>query len=185
MATINKITDLIAAIKTIYPYYAKETDVETLVNTWNLLLKDYNDKAVDFALLKCLQTCKMPPTPADIIEQLNEMEQANGVSVEELWARFVKALRQTEKQMYYFNHTFIEESGLTQGQIAKNKVEEIWAQLPEELKNYVGSKGELMRIARDYSDEDLKFERNRFFKTIPTIKKRQNLLLESQRLMLE
>ena len=46
MATEKKIAELIAAIKTIYPYYANETDVETLVNTWNLLLKDYSDNLV-------------------------------------------------------------------------------------------------------------------------------------------
>ncbi len=65
MATEKKIAELIAAIKTIYPYYANETDVETLVNTWNLLLKDYSDNLVDLALLECLKICKTPPTPAD------------------------------------------------------------------------------------------------------------------------
>lgn len=191
MASKNKIIQLIGSIKTVYPYYAKETDLELLVKTWCIVLNDYEDKAVDVALLKCLQTCKMPPTPADIIEQLNAMQEANKATDEELWDCFVKALWQVERQMHRFGYTFIEECGLSQGDIAKRKVQEIWDNLPEEIKSYVGSKGELMRVARDYTDEDLKFERNRFFKTMPTVKKRQeysqlNLLLgDSEKLMLE
>lgn len=41
MATQKKIIECIASIKVVYPYYAKETDVKLLVNTWNLLLREY------------------------------------------------------------------------------------------------------------------------------------------------
>lgn len=41
MATKKKIIEMIASVKTIYPYYAKDTDVPTLVNTWALLLREY------------------------------------------------------------------------------------------------------------------------------------------------
>ena len=50
MASQNKIIQMIAAIKTIYSYYAKETDVEMLLKTWTMLLKDYPDNAVEVAL---------------------------------------------------------------------------------------------------------------------------------------
>ena len=85
MATKNKITEMIAAVKTIYPYYAKDADVATLVKTWAVLLKDYPDDAVSVAFYKALQTCKMPPTPADVIENLDEMAKAMGQTDEELW----------------------------------------------------------------------------------------------------
>lgn len=173
MANINTITEIIASIKTIYSYYAKDTDVEALVKTWNVLLKNYPDNAVEVAFYKCLQTCKTPPTPADVIEQLNAMIATNEQTDEELWSLFTKAVRQTENQMYYFPFTFVEENGKTQGENAKIKVQEIWDNLPEKLKTYLGGKSELLRIAKTYTDEELKYERNRFFKTMPTIAKRQ------------
>lgn len=120
MATINKITELLASIKTIYPYYAKGSDVNALVKTWELLLKDYSDKAVDAAMLECLKICKVPPTPADVIEQLNNFEQANHISDEELWSKLIDAVRETDRLMYRFNFTFVEDNGLTQGQNARN-----------------------------------------------------------------
>ena len=77
MASQNKIIEMIAAIKTIYSYYAKDTDVQMLVKTWAVLLKNYPDDAVEVAFYKCLQTCKMPPTPADVIEKLSDLIDVN------------------------------------------------------------------------------------------------------------
>lgn len=190
MATEKKIAELIAAIKTIYPYYANETDVETLVNTWNLLLRDYSDNAVDLALLECLKICKTPPTPADVIEQLNDFEQAGKISDEELWSCFIKTLHQTERLMSCFDYTFVEDNGLTQGQNARNKATQVWEQLPDELKSYLGSKSELLRMARNYTENDLHFEKSRFLKSMPAIRKRQEykslgLLNENTNLMLK
>lgn len=174
MATINKITEIIAAIKTIYPYYAKESDVPTLVKTWEALLREYPDNAVDVALYKCLQTCKTPPTPADLIEKLDAMHKALEPTDEELWTGFVQSIIEAERQIYRFDYNFVESNGLTQGQNARNKVEEIWQAVPEKVKQYIGSKGEFIRMAQRYrySDDELKFEKNRFLKTMPTIQKR-------------
>ena len=190
MASEKKIAELIAAIKTIYPYYANETDVDALVSTWNLLLKDYSDNAVDIALLECLKTCKTPPTPADVIERLNEFEQANRISDEELWNMLTDAVRETDRLMYRFNFTFVEDNGLTQGQNARNKAAQVWEQLPEELKSYLGGRSQLLNMAKNYTENDLHFERNRFLKTMPAIRKRQEyksiaLLVENNRLVLE
>ena len=169
MATQKKIIEMIGSVKTIYPYYAKETDVETLVRTWTLLLKDYPDKAVDVAFVKCLQICKMPPTPADVIEQLNSLIDASEPSDEELWSLYTKALNKTLKELGYIRYPLFGETS----DHAHHRIEAIWESLPERVRYYIGSKGELMRMARDYSDEDLKYERNRFFKMMPTMKKRQ------------
>ena len=172
MATQKKIIEMIGAVKTVYPYYAKDTDVQTLVKTWTLLLKDYPDNAVDVAFVKCLQVCKMPPTPADVIEQLHSMAEALEPTDEELWGEYIKALDKTEREIYYFPFTAVEENGRTQGDNAKMRVQALWDGLPERLKQYIGSKGELMRIARDSTADDMKFEKNRFFKMMPTIKKK-------------
>ena len=174
MATINKITEMIASIKTIYPYYAKDTDVPTLVKTWAVLLKDFPDDAVEVAFFKCLQTCKTPPTPADVIEKLNALLNTNEATEEELWDTFRKTLQKIEREVSCFHYNFIfPGETLSQGAKARKNVEEMWNRLPEQLKAYVGSKSELIHIAKTYTDEDLKFERNRFFKVMPTIKERK------------
>ena len=172
MATINKITELIAAIKTIYPYYAKDSDVPTLVKTWEALLRDYPDNAVDAALYKCLQVCKTPPTPADVIEKLDAMHKALEPTDEELWTVYVTALRNAERLIFRFDYTFVEENGLTQGQNARRKVEAIWEGLPDKLKQYIGSYGEFIRMAQRYHDEELKYEKTRFIKQMPVIAER-------------
>lgn len=183
MASINKITEVIAAIKTIYPYYAKETDVQTLVKTWNVLLKDYPDSDVTTALYMCLKTCKMPPTPADLIDRLTSMRSSLEPSDEELWNELTKIIRKADWVVSRFNGTFIEQNGLTQGQNARNSFDKLWDSIPERIRMYLGGKGELIRLARNRDDEELKFERNRFLKTMPSIKTRHeyqqmNLALE-------
>ena len=172
MASINKITEVIAAIKTIYPYYAKDADVQTLVKTWNVLLKDYSDEDVTTALYMCLQTCKMPPTPADLIERLSSLKASLEPSDEELWNDLTAALRKADWYISRFAGTFREDNGLTQGQNARSGFEKLWEGLPERIRMYLGGKGEFQRLAQNRDDEEIKFERNRFLKTMPTIKKR-------------
>lgn len=172
MASINKITEVIAAIKTIYPYYAKDADVQTLVKTWNVLLKDYSDEDVTTALYMCLQTCKMPPTPADLIERLTSLKASLEPSDEELWNELTASLRKADWYISRFAGTFMESNGMTQGQNARKGFEKLWEGLPERIRMYLGGKGEFQRLAQNRDDEELKFERNRFLKTMPSIKKR-------------
>lgn len=172
MANRNTITELIAAIKTIYPYYAKEADVETLVKTWELLLYSYSDNDVKTAMTMCLRTCKTPPTPADVIEQLTVLKQSEQPTPESLWGRFLNTMRKVDDLSDRLDYTFVEDNGLTQGQNARNKIRQIWDQLPQELKSYIGSQGELIRMAREYDDTTLTFEKTRFLKAIPSIRER-------------
>lgn len=172
MASQNKITEIIAAIKTIYPYYAKEADVSVLVKLWNSLLREFPDEVVEVAFYKCLQTCKMPPTPADVLERIKALHEATEPTDEELWNVFTKALNETERQIYRFPYTFVEENGLTQGENARRKVQELWEGLPEKVKQYIGGKGEFIRMAQTHDSDELKFEKTRFLKTMPIIKNR-------------
>jgi len=181
MASQNKVIEIIAGIKTLYPYYAKDTNKQVLVKMWIALLQQYADEEVEKAFYKCLQTCKMPPTPADVIENIERINKAGQLSEYELWDIYRKALKETERQMYYFQFTYVDESGISQGDKARQKVSDIWDGLPEELKVYIASKGELMRIARNSGDEDLKFEKQRFMKTLPTLTQR----IEDKKLLLD
>lgn len=183
MASKNKIIEMIGSIKTIYPYYAKEANVEILVHTWEALLGEYSDEIVGAAFFKALQTCKMPPTPADIIEKIDAMNAVNEASDEELWTEYVKALRNTGDEVYYLKYP-------KYGVDHRKNIQKIWDELPEKIKLYLGSKGELMRMAQSYTDEELKFEKTRFLKAMPTLKtkvdyialaERNNLMIEERK----
>lgn len=186
MASQNKIIEMIGSVKTIYPYYAKDlTDkmIETLVRTWGTLLKNYSDEVVEMAFYTCLQTCKMPPTPADVIEQIKSMHKALEPSDEELWTVYIDALRKTYDQMARFGHTYIDSTGVSQGNQARKRVDDIWNTLPEKIKNFLGSKGELMRNAQTWgaAPDFGTYEKPRFMKAMPVMEKRQ----ENNALMIE
>lgn len=192
MASNQKIGEVIMAIKTVYPYYSRDNDSKILAKTWSVLLKDFPDEVVEMALYKCLQICKMPPTPADIIEQINLMHKSVEPSDEELWAVYCTALNETARQISRFAYTYVDETGISQGQQARNKVDEIWAGLPEKVKGYLASKGELMRNAREHnmSSDYATWEKQRFMKAMPIMAKRQEyngLMLDggAERLMLK
>lgn len=182
MATQNKIIEMIGAIKTIYSYYARDTEVELLVTTWTRLLQGYPDEIVDVAFFKCLQTCKVPPTPADVIERINSLAALNEPTDEELWTIYHKALNETLRLMSQFSYTYIDSTGISQGEQARRKVEAIWQGLPDKIKGYLASKGELMRNAQELQMGDASWEKQRFMKAMPIMAKRQeysDLLLES------
>ena len=162
MASKNKIIEMIASIKTIYPYYAKDTDVEMLVNTWSVLLKDYSDQEIEAAFYKALQTCKMPPTPADIIEKIEGMHALNEASDEELWSELTKALRIVDMEVYRIKYPLL-------GVDHRKNIQQVWNRLSPKIRLYLGSVGELMRMASNYTDDELKFEKNRFLKAMPTL----------------
>lgn len=182
MASQNKIIQMIGAIKTIYSYYARDTDVEMLVRTWSALLKDYPDDVTEAAFYKCLQTCKTPPTPADVLENIHSFAAVNEPTDEDLWAVYIEALQQTLRLMYYFQFNYVDPvTGMSQGDKARKDVEALWQGLPEKIKMYLASKGEMMRRARELDSGDMSYERSRFMRTMPAMKKRQeyNMLVTS------
>ena len=177
MASKNTIIETIAAIKTIYSYYAKDANVELLVNTWEAVLKPFPDELVKKSLYLCLQTNKTPPTPADIIEKINMMEEMQRPTGEELWCKFIKALPKVADEVYCIRYPNYNETS----DDARKRLNDIWEAMPEEIKSYIGDKNEMIRFANSYDDEELKFERIRFLKAVPKIQKR--LFIVSNKLL--
>lgn len=185
MATIDKIVEMIGAIKTIYPYYSKgisDNQLDVLIETWGNLLQAYPDDVVEIGFRKCLQICKMPPTPADVIEQIQAIYKTFEPSDEELWLTYSETLRKTCREMQRFCETFIDETGISLGDQARMRVDRMWNDLPDKVKSYVGSKGELMRLAREWNyTTDNSWEKQRFMKAMPIMEKRReysDLLLD-------
>lgn len=177
MATQKKIVEMITIIKNLFPFYAKDSNVEALVKTWGVLLNEYPDNLAEVALMNCLKSAKMPPAPADVIEHINAIQEAKEESTEELWTVYIKALRKADDLMSCFDYNFIpdypEGNTKTQGQMARESLHKLWEELPDRLKAYLESKTVLMQNARTFNDKDLMFERTRFDKIMPTLKKRE------------
>ena len=172
MATRNKITEIIAGIKTMYPYYAKDTNTEMLVRLWEATLKDYANDVVENAFMNSLRTCTMPPTPADVIKHINMIFNAQEMTESELWVIYCEALRQTIRNMNDFAFTFVEANGLTQGENARHRIDETWNSLPEKIKIYLANKSELMRKAKEFNEGSAPYEQNYFYKALPQISER-------------
>lgn len=184
MATINKITEIIALIKSTWGYWGRDVSPKILAQTWWALLKDYPDEVVDVAFYKTMQEAEQPPVPATIIKYIKALQEVAEPTDEELWDGFVKALRETERLVYYFRFNAIQPNGKTQGENARAKVGEIWETLPERVKQFAGGKSEFIRMAQNFNDDEIKYEKNRFLKTMPIIKQRNeygqlHLLLQS------
>lgn len=109
----------------------------------------------------------------------------------ELWAAYRKALKEVNYYSYRLNYNYIDASGISQGEQARQAIERIWCELPQELKIYLSDKEELIRNARELNTSDISFERNRFSKVYPVLQKRiedkrlylsiGNMLLEQRR----
>ena len=187
MASKKAVIETIAAIKTIYNYFGKDTEPELLVNTWSLLLSSYTDDEIERGLFLALRVCKYAPVPADIIEQIENFRQIEKPSSIELWALYRKALKQTNYYSYRLHYNYIDATGISQGEKARIAIEDIWQSLPQELKIYLGGKDELIRNARELNEGDFTFEKNRFEKQLPILTKRvqdkANYLALSQSLL--
>lgn len=181
---MNKITEIIALIKSTWGYWGREVSPKILAQTWWALLKEFPDDVVEVAFFKTMQEAEQPPVPATIIKNIKAMQEANEPTDEELWDGFTKALRKTERLVYYFRFNAIQQNGRTQGDNARAQVGKIWEELPERVKQFVGGKGEFIRMAQNFDEDDIKYEKNRFLKTMPIIKQRKefnelHLLLQS------
>ncbi len=172
MASKKTIIKTIAAIKTVYNYFGKDTDISLLVDTWTALLAEYTDEEVDRGLYKALKVCKFAPVPADIIEQIEELRNIKKPSETELWVLYQRALKEVLYFSHRLNYNYIDHTGLTQGEQARRKIEEIWSSLPQELQIYLGDREELVSAARGLNYSEGSYERNRFSKTYPILIKR-------------
>lgn len=174
MASQKAIAEIIATIKTIFPYYEKNIDAKSIAKIWSTVLKDYSDEEVNNALLECMKECTYPPAPADLVRHIRRSQAAALPSAEELWGIYHDMLVKGSRLYSCFNYTAMDDNGKTQGQNARQKAEKLWQEAPEDIRRYIGSHGEFIRRAGDfyYNNGDLGYEHRSFIRTIS--QKREN-----------
>ena len=174
--TKKDVIQMIGLIKANYPYTYKDmpdSSLDLLLETWYSSLSKYDKRVVETAFKKAIEKCKMPPTLADIIENIQEITETTELSDTELWQILLKATEDTSDCTYYFNFYLVEDNGKTQSENAVERFNNIWESLPQILKDYCGSKDGLI----DLSETDMSFEKGRFLRTLPTLKQRQQVKL--------
>lgn len=163
MATKKNIAVVIATIKGLYPYYAKDSNIELLARTWLLLLKEYSDDIINKALLLCLRENEQPPTPAHIIKKIKSF--ADKPYSTELWAQLLKSFDKVFKIRDGMQYCSTE-----QKEQIRQKSKAVYDELPQALKVYVGSYAEFLRMAEALdTDTAISIEKTRFLKEIPQI----------------
>lgn len=153
--------------------YKTQTDEEReiLIKSWYAILKDYPKEIVDKAVLQAIKHAEYAPRIGTIVKEIERMREAYEKSDAELWAELRSVLREVERCVYSFRFNALDLNGKTQGDNARDRVEEIFNGLSSELKDYCRNSRGLIDIAQ-MSDNDIQYEKARFLRVIPTLKER-------------
>lgn len=153
--------------------YKAQTDDERemLLASWYAILKDYPKEVCDAAVLNAIKNAEFAPRIGSIVREIEKMQTSLEKSEGELWAELKGVLRDVDRCVYMFRFTMIEANGLSQGDNARARLEEIFNGLSPELKEYCGNKNGLIELSR-LTDEQMSYEKTRFGKTIPFLRER-------------
>ena len=158
-----------------------------LIESWYDILKDYPREIVFEAVKKSLRVAEFAPRIGTIVKEIEKMQSVFEKDDMELWGELQGVLREVSRCTYRFNHTYIEEDGISQGEKARRRVTEIYNNLDPALKDYCRDERGLIELAR-YTDEQNSYERGRFMRIMPTIRDRQKekqLMPDNIKMLLE
>ena len=151
-----------------------DTEQLLLIESWHDVLTEYPREVVFEAVKQALKTAKFAPRLGDITEKIEEMREAYEKSDEELWAELTGVLREVERCAYSFRYTYVDESGISQGDQARRRVAQIFDGLSPELQNYCRDQRGLVELSK-YTGEQLSYERGRFLRNMPQLRKSQRI----------
>lgn len=163
MASKAKITQMIGAIKTLYSYYAKDVDAEQLIQLWIGLLKEYPDEEVSYGLAEAMKVCTMPPTPADVISQIEKRRDLMRDNDVRVWDTLRKGLGECYRLTGYFGIREHVDDNTTVDMLAREKIKTLWENLPFEAQRFIGSENEFIRKSK-LDEKSLQIEEARFRK---------------------
>lgn len=148
--TKTETTKILAILKSTYPNFYKDVDVQTTIEIWNEMFTDCEYQAVSIAVKELINTLKYPPTIADIKEKMYELTHHDESSLSELWDKLLKAIRNG----YY-------------------GAEEEFKKLPDEVKEFVKSPIQLREMAGMDSNTINSVVKGQFLRQIEAIKQKK------------
>lgn len=147
----------------------------TLRDFWFESLNNYPHETVFKAVKNLITKNEFAPRLANIIDETERLLTPDSLSNEQLWAELSSVLGRAYQISRY----------LTYPQYynwANEKLNEIYGNLSDELKLFVVNTSTLVEIA-EMTDESLQFERVRFFKQMPVLKKHGADKVNAQKLL--
>ena len=178
------VVEMITRIKAVYPYTFKnatQEELELAVNTWQEALSSYPDDLVQYAFKEAIKACKMPPTIADVIEQIEKVKSARDKSDGELWNEYLNLIYLAKDLTGRFHYSAKEE-GKTQGERAREELHAAFEVADERIKDFLGSVGNLVDVCKT---DDLRREKERFYWGIKNSRKRVRAKAEIPAVFLE
>ncbi len=182
--TKKSVVEMITRIKAVYPYTFKnatQEELELAVDTWQEALSDYPEDLVQYAFKEAIKACKMPPTIADVIEQIEKVQGARDKSDGELWTEYLNLIYLAKDLAGRFHYTAKEE-GKTQGERAREELQAAFEGADERIKDFIGSVGNLIDVCKT---DDLRQEKERFYFGIKNCRKRIKAKAEIPAVFLE
>lgn len=85
---------IVSSIKSLYPNWKLE-DPRLTIDTWAVVLEDYDYKAIQYAVKRFALTDKsgFPPSVGQLVGQLQEATENGGLSGAEAWALVYRAMK--------------------------------------------------------------------------------------------
>ncbi|MDE6373222.1 MAG: hypothetical protein K2L72_01855, partial [Clostridia bacterium] len=152
-----------------------ETERLLLISSWYDALCDYPKEICDRAVKNVLKKAKFAPRLGDITEEADKLLSPQTKSDEELWAELNSVLGRAYDVSRYLSYP-------QHAEWANGKLDEIYRELSDELKLFVVNSSTLVELAEMPLDT-LQFERTRFFKQMPVLKKHRANKAEAQKFL--
>lgn len=145
---------------------SNDLERELLVESWYEALCEYPKEACTQAVNNVLKRAKFAPRLGDITEEITKLLYPEVKTDDELWAELNTVLPRVYDLSRYLKYP-------QYVKWANEKLDGVYSGLSEELKLFVVNRSTLVDIA-EMSPESLQFERTRFFKQMPVLKKHKN-----------
>lgn len=187
--TEQEISGLLAINQVAFPYAYKDMSKEdrgVLRNVWLSMFKGYDAKLVRFAFERALAKCKVPVTPADVIEQIEKIESAGQPNEDDIWQEFLTVAHKVSDLSSGFGYSYMEDNGLTIGKNLRNGAQRIFNQISQEIKSFCG--GELSQLITygNMSQSDLiQYVKPNFLKRLKIFRDREKVLKNTPPQLLE
>lgn len=152
-------------------YNAEQT--LTLRDFWYESLKDYPSEVIFRALTNLIKKNEFAPRLANIVEETESLLSPDKSTDEELWAELNSVLGRAYDVSRYLSYP-------QHSAWANRKLDEIYGGLSDELKLFVVNTSTLIELA-EMSPEAMQYERSRFFKQMPILKKQRANKIEAQK----
>ena len=154
---------------------ASDFERELLVESWYEALSEYPKEICDKAVNNSLKKAKFAPRLGDITEEIEKLLKADEPTDEELWAELSSVLSYTYQVSRYLTYP-------QHYAWARERLDEIYLKLDKRLKLFVVNSSTLVELS-EMSEESLRFERARFFKQMPILKKHAEVKENAQRFL--